>query len=150
MSKGPFQKEEASVISVRKNLKTWKQADVSYCCFLPVCLLSWMERRVLPVCVRRLLGPTKQLCQRSHVRDHESAVVPPTVRLQMPTWIHGWDAIPICSSQKFRNDLATQTLFWGKLVMGWGMSDCVWGKFARRRSLRLLWANEICLLCFGQ
>lgn len=151
MSKASFHKDEASVISVRKNLNIWKQADVSDSCFPPVCLLSGIHRWVLPVCGWRLLGPTKQLRQWSHVHNHESANVPPAVHLQMPAWIHGWDVIPSFLFAPHWNygSIWRHKPCWGKLVIGWGMSDRVWGKLEPWRSLRVLWA-QICLFCFAQ
>lgn len=89
-SEASFHKEELTVISIRKNLNIWTR-HVSDSCFPAVCLPSGVDRGVVPVCGWRLSGPTKPLRQRSHVRNHESAVGPPAVCLQMPARIRRWD-----------------------------------------------------------
>lgn len=138
MSKASIHKEEASVISVRKNLNIWKQEAVSDSRFPPVRLLSGMDRRVLPVCGRCLLGSPKQLHQRSHMCNHEPAVVPPAVHLQVPARIRGWDVIPSFLFAPVWNRRSTWWYkpCWEKLVLGWGMSDCVWGKRELKRLLQ--------------
>lgn len=147
MSKASFHKEEASAISVRENWNIWKQGVVSDSCFLSVCLLSRMDRWVLPVRGRCLLGPTKPLRQRSHVRNHQSAGVPPAVHLQMLARIHRWDVVPSVLFYFFAPLWNYGSIQWyeprweGKLVMGCGMSDCVWGKLLRA---------QVCFPCFVQ
>ena len=109
--------------------------------FSAVCLCPGMDRRVLSICRRRLPDKTKQLFEWSHVHYNKSAIIPPSVHLQMSPSLHRWDIFaPLSVSAPFHlsvrwqhisnMDRFAQTLV-GRLVVGHEVTDWCSGRIWR-------------------
>lgn len=126
--------------------------------FSAVSLCPRMDRRVLSICRRRLPDKTKQLFEWSHMHYNESAIIPPSVHLQMSPRLHRWDIFaPLSVSAPFHlsvrwqdisnMDRFAQTLV-GRLVVGHEVTDWCSGRIWRWTGIARQWHAVGTDLCF--
>lgn len=104
-------------------------------CFPAVCLCPRMDWRVLSICRRCLSDKTKQLFKWGHVHYNESAIVSPTVHLQMPPWLHRWDNFALLSILFCRQGISKCGLINRNVGYGARRTDGYFGKIWRAPGL---------------